>query len=120
MKWEVSGGVYCRECYGCIRPPRARKYYQPDSHFMLCHNCDGTNPWPDGNPQWKSVEDEMPKESGKMILVCQVDPEKFVALAKWEGDGFWIESQIEDVRNIKVQYWTDAPEPPRNIIDDKK
>lgn len=63
--------------------------------------------------EWISVEDQLPGKDVHMVLVIDNNSiHKPTALAKHVNDGWWIESQIDDIREMTPTHWILLPSPP--------
>lgn len=65
MNNERSGGVYCATCNKCISPPRKRKNWQPDCHFLTCEECE----YLISNPELCNTDPQFHKEGIAKILM---------------------------------------------------
>lgn len=68
------------------------------------------------NPNWISVEDELPKEQDWYL--CYNDVEDGSEVLHWEGDGnVWMDNDWH-YKSKEITHWMPLPQPPRK--EDKK
>ena len=60
--------------------------------------------------KWISVKDRLPTNKHHMVLCCDIKSKyKLVCLGKWLGDFWWIESQINDMKEMIPTHWREIP-----------
>ena len=62
---------------------------------------------------WISVKKKLPSEKNHMVLCINMnDKHTPMFLGKFLGDFWWIESQIEDIKEMVPTHWMELPNPP--------
>lgn len=68
------------------------------------------------NDEWIDVNDHLPNDKDHMVLAADCnDKYSVMALVKYVEGFWWIESQIEDVRDLKPTHWMRLPKPPEEV-----